>query len=72
MNWGEMKTSEHQMNRRNAMAGAQLDLTRAMSGHSLTAMEWVSVLSESMRRMIGYGLKDEWDEVDSTDNDKPE
>jgi len=57
--------SNHQIERRQAMAKAQFDITTAMLGHSLTAMEWAAVLNECQKRMIGYGLRDEWSEVEN-------
>jgi len=54
--------TDHEMDRRKAMAHAQSDITDAMADHSLTAMEWVNVLHECQRRMIGHGLVDEWEE----------
>ena len=44
------------------MAAAKVAITDAMSGHELTAMEWVNVLAEAMQRMIGHGLVEEWTE----------
>ena len=52
--------TNHEMDRRTAMVKAKQDITAAMSGHSLTALEWVNVLHEAMQRMIGHGLKQEW------------
>ena len=52
--------TNHEMDRRTAMADAKLEITKAMMNHSLTALEWVNVLHEAMQRMIGHGLKEEW------------
>lgn len=52
--------TEHEMDRRRAMAAAQCDLTDAMAKHSLTALEWANVLNESQKRMIAHGLHEEW------------
>lgn len=52
--------TDHEMDRRKAMAKAQESLTNAMAAHSLTALEWVNVLNETTRRMVAHGLVDEW------------
>lgn len=44
------------------MASAKCDITDAMAGHELTAMEWVNVLHEASHRMIQLGLSVEWKE----------
>lgn len=54
------RVTEHEMDRRKAMAKAQESLTNAMAEHSLTAMEWVNVLNETTRRMVAHGLTEEW------------
>ncbi len=54
--------TDHEMKRRQAMAAAKAAITDAMSGHELTALEWVNVLAESMQRMIGHGLIEEWND----------
>lgn len=63
----EMKISQEQMDRRLAMAEAKMSVAEAMSGHELTAMEWVNVLSEAMQRIIGHGLTEEWTDLDTPD-----
>ena len=52
--------TEHEMDRRKAMAKAQESITNAMAEHRLTALEWVNVLNETTRRMVEHGLDDEW------------
>ena len=59
--------SDHEMARRKAMNDARCAITDAMVGRSLTAMEWVNVLHECTARMIGHGLREEWEE-DRTNN----
>ena len=54
--------SAYEMKRRTAMAKAKLAITDAMSGESLTAMEWVNVLNECAARLIAHGLIEEWQE----------
>lgn len=54
--------SPHEMDRRLQMAQAKITITDAMGKHSLTAMEWVNVLHEAMQRMIGHGLREEWED----------
>ena len=54
--------TDSEMKRRQAMAAAKVAITAAMSGHELTAIEWVNVLSETMQRMICHGLVEEWTE----------
>ena len=54
--------TDNEMKRRQQMAAAKVSITDAMSGHELTAMEWVQVLSEVMQRMISHGLVEEWNE----------
>jgi len=54
--------TDHEMDRRRAMAKAQESLTNAMAEHSLTAMEWANVLNETTRRMVAHGLTKEWKE----------
>ena len=54
--------TENEMDRRRAMAAALVDVTNALSNHSLTAMEWVNVLHEVTTRMIQHGLTDDWSE----------
>lgn len=44
------------------MANAKSDLTDAMAKHELTAMEWADVLNELARRMLAYGLREEWND----------
>lgn len=44
--------TDHEMDRRRAMAKAQESLTNAMAEHRLTALEWVNVLNETTRRMV--------------------
>lgn len=58
--------TDHEMSRRLAMAKAKEDVTKSMSGHNLTALEWVNVLHEAMQRMIGHGLKEEWTDDSSS------
>ena len=52
--------TDHEMDRRKAMAKAQESLTNAMTEHGLTALEWVNVLNETTRRMVAHGLTEEW------------
>lgn len=60
----ERRTITHQeMARRLDIAKAKESLTNAMSTHSLTAMEWISVLNEMTTRMISHGLREEWEEL---------
>ena len=55
--------TEHEMNRRKAMVAAQSAITDAMSGHSLTALEWLQVLNAAANRMVWHGLHEEWNET---------
>jgi hypothetical protein len=52
------------MQRRVAISKAQCSITDAMMGHELTALEWLHVFHTSSQRMIGEGLKEEWNEED--------
>ena len=52
--------TDHEMDRRKAMARAHESLTNAMAEHRLTALEWVNVLNETTRRMVSHGLDNEW------------
>lgn len=63
---GRRIISEHEMDRRRAMAAAKVDVTDAMAKHVLTAMEWVNVLHEAAQRMICHGLKSEWNDESSS------
>ena len=54
--------SNNEMQRRQAMARAKIDLTDAMSQHELTALEWLNVLNEMAQRMVLHGLREEWNE----------
>lgn len=54
--------TENEIQRRQAMARAKSAITETMCNHSLTAMEWVNVLNESMQRMILHGLAEDWKE----------
>jgi hypothetical protein len=54
--------TENEIQRRQAMARAKSAITETMCNHSLTALEWVNVLNESMQRMIQHGLAEEWND----------
>lgn len=54
--------TQHEMDRRLAMAKAKSSITKAMEDHNLTALEWVNVLVESQEWVIAWGLKEEWKE----------
>ena len=55
--------SNNEMQRRQAMARAKIDLTDAMSQHELTALEWLNVLNEMAKQMVWHGLREEWNET---------
>ena len=56
--------SSHEMNRRQLMVYAKTALTNAMSSfideNGLTPLEWVSVLQDTIARVVGYGLYEQW------------
>jgi len=54
--------TQHQIDRRKAMARASSDVLGEMAKHSLTPLEWAWVLSELQQRMVKYGLAEDWKE----------
>ena len=51
--------TDHEMNRRRAMAKAQESLINAMAEHRLTPLEWCRVLNNAFQRVIVEGLEHE-------------
>jgi len=54
--------SDYELSRRTKMVEAERAIVNAMTGDTLTAMEWVSVLHDCSARMISRGLIEEWKE----------
>lgn len=54
--------TQHEMDRRRAMCAAKCDITDAVAKHSLTALEWLNVLSEVSQRFIQHGLREDWED----------
>lgn len=55
--------TEHEMDRRRAMAEAQSKITNAMSNSpNITPLEWCHVLNQVQQRMIAIGLREEFED----------
>tara|TARA_R110000803_G_scaffold75124_2_gene139409 strand:- start:567 stop:749 length:183 start_codon:yes stop_codon:yes gene_type:complete len=53
--------TQHETDRRLAIAEAKMTLTEACSRHGLTSIEWLQVFHEMSKRMLSLTLKEDWD-----------